>query len=123
MNFAKEAPKLDITVGADAGMNVYDAFEQRINSECDLSHPAASQFSFLFLAIYHVFRKLRNSHPEFIVDVCILMFPRATGALGVCPLLPQGLPNPAIIKLPEGDIDSPLMDMQSSKVHKANVVE
>ena len=117
-HFAKEAPKVKIKKGPDTGKSVWQALEQRVNSLCDLSDAAATNYSTIFLAFYHIFRKLRATHPHWIVDSCMLMLPAGQDPLAKCALMPNGLGKVPLAKLPEADIDNLLRPMDNSKIMK-----
>ena len=117
-HFAKEAPKVKIKKGPDAGKSVWQALEQRVNALCDLSDAAATNYSTIFLAFYHIFRKLRVTHPHWIVDCCLLMLPAGRDPLAKCALMPNGLGKVPLSKLPEVDVDNLLRPMDQSKIMK-----
>ena len=104
------------TRGPDAGCTVWDVLCERVPLSCDLANPAAQNCSQLFMAIYHVFRKLRPVHPEWIVDIVLLLLPSAASNIGACAWMPNGLGKVAVPKLNEHDLDSLLETMEGSKV-------
>ena len=95
-------------------MSVWEAFEKKVNSTCDLSHAAASNYSLIFLSVYHIFRKLRHDHPSWIVDTCLLVLPAAR-PLGKCVLMPGGLGVLPIPKLSESSLSNLVTTMETSK--------
>ena len=88
---------------------------EKVNKECDLSHSAATNFSFLFTASYQIFRTLRAQHPEWIADCVLVLLPSADKPLAQCALLPGGLGNVPVSKLTESAIDNLLEPMEGSR--------
>ena len=70
LHVAKECPSVKITRGADVGRFVWDVFVERVNKECDLSRSAATNFSFLFTAIYQIRKTGGATSRSFIVFSC-----------------------------------------------------
>ena len=69
-----------------------------------------------------VVRKLKLVNPEYVVDVIFLYLKMRKGCeLGICILLPDGLPNPALdaTKFVDEHLDDLLADMSESKIVKS----
>jgi len=121
LHFARESAKVMITQGEFAGQSVWSALEKKVNSECDLSHPSAANYSYLFTTLYTLFRKLRSQHPDWIVDCCLLFLPVAR-PLVVCSLLPTGFGTVAVTKCTDTMVDALLTTMEASKVVESALV-
>ena len=72
----------------------------------------------LFKTAALLLRRLKDKHPEYIVDCIMLILPRHAkiGALGKCSLLPEGLGNPALLSITEDMVNNLIVPMGTSKV-------
>lgn len=112
-------------------ISVWDLLVSRANQEIDMQHPVARNHTFIFKVLAVVLRKLRASHPEWIVPISLMFLPTASETgYGVCPLLPKGLPKIAITKLNEDALEELCMPMvgtarftEKTKTAKKNKVK
>eukprot|EP00972_Heterocapsa_arctica_P024687 3641164-Heterocapsa_arctica.AAC.1 len=74
-------------------------------SEVDISNDKAAQHVVVFNSAAAILRKLRSSHPDYIVDLIMMVLPKLGPPRGACSLLPLGLGPPALAKaLTDGEI-------------------
>ena len=99
--------------------SIWENLVRRAQKEVAFTHPKAQNYAAVMSMIFAVFSKLKHDHPEYVVDVIMLFLPRTSSAypLGKFPLLPHGLPNPALDLCTEEALDELLVDMATSKVY------
>lgn len=84
-------------------------------------HAKAQDYHYVFKTIYAIFVALRSHHSEMIVDAIMLFLPRnaGVGPLARSPVLPAGLPNPALDNFSDEMVDELLVSMAESEAYKS----
>jgi hypothetical protein len=113
---------LTIPKGQYEACTLWESLVEVIMTTCASSHPVMRNHTFLFDRFAMILRKLKDTHLEYVLPVIVLLLPRSdlVGPLATCDLLPEGLPNPAILQLTDEQVDELTVSMSGSQVY-ANI--